>query len=192
MDRAAGSITASVLYVSDEAHMDVLCPVKTSQCRLEVGPSQTNVFVSVQARLHVKQARLNDAFPHSVHWLTRSLSLASLPVLALAFAAWSLPPMITVDLARPPVLPASLVSIALLAAACAWALLCLVHVRLERNRCHPRLLLCFSRVYSVASSEPLPLERLLMGFTCELSAVAGGSVYGNVSACSALQRAKVL
>lgn len=93
----------------------------------------------MQARQHAKQARLNDAFPLSLHRLTRSLSLASLPILALVFAALSLPPMTTADLARAPVLPASLVSIALLASACAWALLCLMHVRMERNRCDTRL-----------------------------------------------------
>ena len=91
--------------------------------------------VRMQARQHAKQARLNDAFPLGLHWLTRSLSLAALPVLALAFAGYSLPPMTTADLARPPVLPANTVSFVLLAAAGAWALLCLMHVRMERNRC---------------------------------------------------------
>ena len=105
-----------------------------------------DLFVSMQARQHAKQARLNDAFPLSLHWLTRSLSLASLPVLALVFAALSLPPMTTADLARPPVLPASLVSIALLVSACAWALLCLMHVQMERNRYNMRLVSCCSCV----------------------------------------------
>ncbi len=101
----------------------------------------TALSVYMQAREHAKQARLNDAFPLSLHWLTRSLSLAALPILALAFAGLSLPPMTTADLAKPPVLPANAVSIVLLAAASAWALLCLMHVRMERDRCDLPLLL---------------------------------------------------
>ena len=88
----------------------------------------------VQARQHAKQARLNDAFPHSLHRLTRLLSLASLPSLALVFSASSLPPMTTADLAQPPFLPANLVSITLLAVAFAWAVLCLMHIRVGRDR----------------------------------------------------------
>ena len=88
----------------------------------------------VQVRQHAKQARLNDAFPLSLHRLTRLISLAALPVLALVFSALNLPPMTTADLAQPPALPANAVSIALLAAACAWAVLCLMHIRMERDR----------------------------------------------------------
>ena len=83
---------------------------------------------------HAKQARLNDSFAVSLFAQTRGSSLVALPLLALAFAVLSNPPLTMADLVRPPVLQAQGVPVAILVAAVGWYLSCLAVWRLGQKR----------------------------------------------------------
>ena len=83
---------------------------------------------------HAKQARLNDSFAVSLFAQTRGRSLVALPLLALAFAVLSKPPLTMADLFRPPVLQAEGVPVAILVAALGWCAGCLAVWQLGQKR----------------------------------------------------------